>query len=291
MPSLYPDYVKKRIGPAGCAPEVRRILAEHRIETVCQNARCPNQTECFARGAATFMILGNVCTRACRFCAVKKGLPKPVDPDEAIALAKAARQLGLRHVVVTSVTRDDLVLGGAPHFARCIRTLRQIHPTCTIEVLTPDFQGSLQALQVIAQARPDIFNHNVETVPRLYAQIRPRAHYQRSLGVLRMVKELEPAVFTKSGIMLGLGETRAEVVAVLDDLRAHHCDFVTIGQYLAPSPAHHPVHRFASPGEFNEYAHYAHEKGFRHVASGVFIRSSYHAEDALRALDKNKLDS
>jgi lipoic acid synthetase len=288
--SLFPAHVKKRLAPAGLAPQVRQILAHYHIETVCQNARCPNQSECFARGTATFMILGNICTRTCRFCAVKNGLPLPANPNEPKALAEAARHLGLRHVVITSVTRDDLILGGAPHFARCILALRSLHATCTIEVLTPDFQGSVEALLTIVQTHPDIFNHNIETVPRLYPQIRPEAQYQRSLNLLRMVKELEPTIFTKSGIMVGLGETPDEVFAVLDDLRAHDCDFVTIGQYLAPSNAHHPVHRFAPPDEFTEYARYARQKAFRHVASGVFVRSSYHAEDALKDLVKNKLD-
>lgn len=288
--SVFPAHVKKRLTPAGLAPQVRRILAHYQVETVCKNARCPNQSECFARGTATFMILGNVCTRSCRFCAVRKGAPLPVNPREPSALADAARRLGLRHVVITSVTRDDLILGGAPHFAQCILALRRLHPTCTIEVLTPDFQGSEEALQIILQARPDVFNHNVETVPRLYPQIRPEAQYQRSLSLLRVARELQPEIFTKSGIMVGLGETADEVFAVLDDLRAHDCDFVTIGQYLAPSNAHHPVHRFAPPEEFSEYAQYARRRAFRNVASGVFVRSSYHAEDAIKDLVKNKLD-
>jgi lipoic acid synthetase len=288
--SLFPAHVKKRLGPAGLAPQVRQILAHHHIETVCQNARCPNQSECFAKGTATFMILGNICTRSCRFCAVKKGSPLPVNPDEPMALAGAAKRLGLRHVVLTSVTRDDLVLGGAQHFAQCILALRRVHPSCTIEVLTPDFQGNLEALQTVVQVHPDVFNHNVETVPRLYPQIRPEAQYHRSLKLLRMVKNLEPTIFTKSGIMVGLGETPDEVFTVLDDLRAHQCDFVTIGQYLAPSKAHYPVRRFAPTGEFSEYARYARQRAFRHVASGVFVRSSYHAEEALEGLIKNKLD-
>lgn len=256
---------------------VRATLRELGLTTVCQNAHCPNIGECFCRGTATFMILGSVCTRDCRFCAVSKGRPQPVDEDEPRRVAEAARRLGLKHVVVTSVTRDDLPDGGAEQFRRAILALKEI-PGVTVEVLTPDFGGMRENVLKVALARPDVFNHNIETVRRLYAAVRPQADYERSLGVLALVKSLAPQIRTKSGLMLGLGETAQEVEETLRDLRRCGCEIATLGQYLRPSPSHTPVERFLAPEEFDALAAKARCLGFLAVASGPFVRSSYMAE-------------
>jgi lipoic acid synthetase len=291
-----PPYVKKRIVAGGESARVRSLLREFRLATVCQSARCPNRNECFSRGTATFLILGDVCTRRCAFCAVRGGVPGPVEADEPKRVARAAAALRLRHVVVTSVTRDDLALGGAKIFRDCITEIRKVVPEATIEVLTPDFRGSVEALRLVLSASPDVFNHNVETVPRLYPEIRPQADYSRSLRVLQTAKEIlplepaptesgdhaSPSVFSKSGIMVGLGEEREEVLGVFDDLREVGCDFLTIGQYLAPSPQHYAVRRYLEPADFTDYEAEARRRGFRFVASGVFVRSSYCADLALR---------
>ncbi len=269
---------------------MRGLLAELGLNTVCGGAHCPNQGECYAAGTATFMILGDVCTRHCRFCAVPgTDRPEPPDADEPDKVAQAARRMGLRYVVVTSVTRDDLPDGGADHFARTIRAIRRELPDARVEVLTPDFQGDEASLRTVLDARPDVFNHNVETVPRLYDTVRPQADYRQSLAVLRRAGQLAesgPArVFTKSGLMVGLGETDEEVRAVLADLRQAGCDIVTIGQYLAPSRDHLPVARFVEPAQFDAYRRQAMEMGFRAVAAGPFVRSSYHAEDVFEDAD------
>ncbi|MBM4017765.1 MAG: lipoyl synthase [Planctomycetes bacterium] len=305
----FPPWLRKRISARGEAEAVRRLLAELGLATVCSGARCPNLPECFARGTATFLILGSSCTRSCRFCAIEKRPPGPPRGDEPEAVAEASARLNLRHVVITSVTRDDLADGGAGHFARTIRAVRARLPQAAIEVLTPDFRGDEAAIDAVLLARPDIFNHNVETVPRLYPSVRPEADYRRSLGVLAHAKAWAsrqagpearsaaggtpagaaaaaghgtagPAtVFhTKSGLMLGLGETPDEVRAVLGDLRGAGCDIVTIGQYLSPSPAHQPAARFAAPEEFAAWQAEARALGFAAVASGPFVRSSYQAE-------------
>lgn len=258
----------------------QQLLRELHLETVCDNARCPNRPECYARRTATFMILGNICTRPCGFCAVTRGKPLPVAEDEPQRLAEAAYRLGLKHVVITSVTRDDLPDGGAAHFARCIRAVRA-RTGATVEVLTPDFLGNLAAVDCVLEAQPEVYNHNVETVPRLYRKVRGRADYQRSLDLLAHVKRQAPAVWTKSGLMLGLGETAEEVLEVLADLRAVQCDMLTLGQYLPPSPRHLPVVRFVPPDEFEVWGQRARALGFRRVASGPFVRSSYHADDLL----------
>lgn len=276
-----PPWLKKRLPAGGAVAETQAILQELSLETVCRSAHCPNLSECFARHTATFMILGSHCTRSCRFCAVAHAAPDAVRQDEPAAVAEAAARMKLRHVVITSVTRDDLADGGAGHFARVIRAVRERLPQSIIEVLTPDFQGDRSAIDTVLGAAPAIFNHNVETVPRLYADIRPQAEYRRSLDVLRYAKErsrsLPGRLYTKSGVMVGCGETRAELSAVLADLRAAECDIVTVGQYLAPSGEHWPVERFVPPEEFAEIETEARAAGFSAVASGPFVRSSYNA--------------
>ncbi|MBC7218475.1 MAG: lipoyl synthase [Candidatus Caldatribacterium sp.] len=277
--STLPSWIKRRFPPQEEWERVQKLLRTLALHTVCESARCPNLGECFRRGTATFLILGDTCTRSCRFCAVGKGIPKPPDPEEPERVAEAARKLNLRHVVVTSVTRDDLPDGGAGHFAETIRAIRRTLPQATVEVLVPDFLGSEEALDTVLAARPDVLNHNVETVPRLYPLVRPQADYRRSLWLLARAKEKAPEMLTKSGLMVGLGETREEVEAVLRDLREVSCDIVTIGQYLRPSVHHLPVSAYIPPEEFEYYREYALRLGFSGVASGPFVRSSYRAEE------------
>ena len=273
----FPPWIKKRIPSGGAGERVRELLSRLQLATVCQSAHCPNQCECFANGTATFMILGNVCTRNCGFCAVSHGACLPPDPTEPARVAEAAAGLALSYVVVTSVTRDDLPDGGAEQFRQTILALAEKQP-CRIEVLTPDFQGDHAAIERVASAHPHVYNHNVETAPRLYAEVRPQANYRRSLELLRHVKDHFPEVRTKSGLMVGLGETPDEVFAVLADLREAGCERVTIGQYLQPSPRHLPVREFVTPEQFAVYEARAREIGFAAVASGPFVRSSYHAD-------------
>jgi lipoic acid synthetase len=254
------------------------LLRELKLETVCENARCPNRPECYARRTATFMILGNVCTRPCGFCSVPRGEPLNLEDDEPARVAEAAQRLGLRHVVITSVTRDDLADGGADQFYRCVLAVRA-RTGAVVEVLTPDFQGHEQAIDRVLEARPEVYNHNMETVPRLYKKVRGRADYQRSLDLLARVKRQAPEIVTKSGLMLGLGETVEELLEVLADLRAAGCDTLTLGQYLAPTVKHLRVVRFVPPAEFDELAVLARTLGFQQVASGPFVRSSYHADE------------
>ena len=288
-PRRFPPWLRKRVPREGATESVRALLGELRLNTVCQSAHCPNQCECFASGTATFMILGDACTRSCRFCAVGQGTMLPPDPDEPRRVAEAAARLGLRHVVVTSVTRDDLADGGSGHFAATIAAIRAASEA-TVEVLTPDFQGSWDCLRRVLEARPDVYNHNVETVPRLYSLVRPQAVYERSLELLRRVaewREKTPGVFfalPKSGLMVGLGETHDEVAAVMWDLRRAGCEALTIGQYLRPSPEHLPVERFVPPEEFEAYQQEAEALGFSAVAAGPFVRSSYHADVMLAGL-------
>jgi len=284
-----PPWLTRRLSDSAAVDEVAGMLADLGLATVCDEAHCPNRVQCYAGGTAAFMILGNRCTRACRFCAVEGGRPSPAGADEPDALAEACRRLGLRHVVITSVTRDDLPDGGAGHFADTIRAVRRRLPKAVIEVLTPDFLGRREAIETVVSARPDVFNHNVETVPRLYAAIRPEADYLRSLDVLRyasaLAAEAGARLYTKSGLMLGLGETDDEVRGVLGDLRGVGCDMVTIGQYLAPSPAHAPVARYVEPAAFDAWGQEARQMGFGAVAAGPFVRSSYHAEQLFRQRD------
>ncbi len=254
------------------------LLRELRLETVCENARCPNRPECYARRTATFMILGNVCTRPCGFCAVPRGAPEPLEADEPERVAEAAARLGLKHVVITSVTRDDLPDGGADHFRRCVLAVRA-RTGAAVEVLTPDFLGDGKAIDRVLEARPEVYNHNMETVPRLYKKVRGRAEYRRSLDLLAHVKERAPEVVTKSGLMLGIGETIEELMEVLADLREVNCEVLTLGQYLAPTLKHVPVARYLPPEEFDALAVLARSLGFAKVASGPFVRSSYHADE------------
>lgn len=274
-----PDWLKVRF-PGG--PNYARIDRYHRqqgLHSVCRSAACPNQGECWNRGTATFMILGDRCTRSCRFCNVQDGAPLPPDPQEPLKVAQAVAELGLTHAVVTSVTRDDLVDGGAAQFARLTEAIRQAAPGCRVELLIPDLGGSRQALAAILAAGPDILGHNLETVPRLYPAVRQGAAYERSLQLLAAARELAPQIPTKSGLMLGLGEERAELLAVFADLRRAGCSLLTLGQYLAPTRGHYPVVRYLPPAEFAELRGEALSLGFRHVEAGPLVRSSYHAEE------------
>ncbi|MCH7929946.1 MAG: lipoyl synthase [Proteobacteria bacterium] len=264
--------------------ETRRIIRGHNLHTVCEEAACPNIGECWEKKHVTVMILGDVCTRACAFCNVATGRPGAVDPLEPINTALAMAELGLRHVVVTSVDRDDLADGGAGQFAEVIRRIREASPGTTIEVLTPDFMHKEGAIETVVEAGPDVFNHNLETVPRLYPPIRPGARYFTSLELLHRVKRLDPSAFTKSGVMVGLGERREEVYQVMDDLRAADVDFLTIGQYLQPTRKHAPIDRFVTPDEFEAYAEMARGKGFLMVSSSPLTRSSYHAGEDFEKL-------
>ncbi|MCE9529922.1 MAG: lipoyl synthase [Planctomycetes bacterium] len=254
------------------------LLRELKLETVCENARCPNRPECYSRRTATFMVLGNVCTRPCGFCSVPRGETLEVEDDEPERVAEAAVRLGLKHVVITSVTRDDLPDGGAEHFYRCILAVRR-RTGAAVEVLTPDFLGDTAAIDRVLDAMPDVFNHNMETVPRLYKKVRGRADYRRSLDLLQRVKEKAPSLFTKSGLMLGIGETIDELFDVIADLREIKCDVLTLGQYLAPTLKHIPVARYVPPEEFDAIAAKARLFGFKQVVAGPFVRSSYHAEE------------
>lgn len=275
-----PAWLKRPL-PAGNGNGFTQTLLEDlRLETVCENARCPNRPECWSRRTATFMILGNVCTRPCSFCSVPKGEPLHVEADEPERLAEAAVRLGLKHVVITSVTRDDLPDGGADHFARCVVAIRQRLPRAAVEVLTPDFLGDPAAIDRVTDVGPEVFNHNIETVPRLYQVARGRAEYGRSIELLDRVKRRAPHIVTKAGLMLGIGETIDELFDVLADLRAIRCDVITLGQYLAPTLKHSiPVARYVPPAEFDQIAAQARLLGFRQVVAGPFVRSSYHADE------------
>jgi lipoyl synthase len=287
-----PEWIRVKAPTSPEYAETKRIVRERGLVTVCEEAACPNIGECWKKKHATMMILGAVCTRACSFCNVATGMPDKLDPHEPEKVADAAAAMGLQHVVITSVDRDDLDDGGAEHFARVIRALRERCPGTTIEVLTPDFLRKEGALEIVVAAKPDVFNHNLETVPRLYPTIRPGARYFHSLRLLQRVKELDPTLFTKSGLMVGLGENRLEIMQVMDDMRSADIDFLTIGQYLQPTPKHAALDRFVKPAEFDEYAATAKAKGFLLVASSPLTRSSYHADRdfaALRAAREAKL--
>ena len=279
-PLAKPAWIRVRApSPNSRFYEIKSILRRQRLHTVCEEASCPNIGECFGKGTATFMILGDICTRRCPFCDVAHGRPLPPDADEPRHLAETIAALGLNYVVITSVDRDDLRDGGAQHFVDCIRAVREVSPRTTIEVLVPDFRGRLErALEILAAAAPDVMNHNLETVPRLYKQARPGGHYEHSLKLLQSFKRDHPAVPTKSGLMVGLGETDEEIIAVMRDLRAHDVDMLTIGQYLQPSPHHLPVERYVEPAVFQLFEARAAELGFRHAAIGALVRSSYHAD-------------
>ncbi len=273
-----PEWIRVK-APGGAAyDETRELMRGLKLNTVCEEAACPNIGECWKHKHATFMILGSVCTRACAFCNVATGKPDLLDPHEPEHVAAAVAELGLKHVIITSVDRDDLPDGGADHFAQVIARIRATSPSCTIEILTPDFMRKDGAVEHVARAKPDVFNHNLETVPRLYPTIRPGARYFTSLSLLSHVKEIDPTIFTKSGLMVGLGETKEEIAQVMDDLRAAEVDFLTIGQYLQPTPKHAAVDRFVTPEEFESYATLARAKGFLLVSSSPLTRSSYHAD-------------
>jgi len=278
-PLAKPEWIRVRLGNGERFHEIKRILREHRLHTVCEEATCPNIGECFGKGTATFMILGDLCTRRCPFCDVAHGRPLPPDVEEPVNLAHTIAALKLRYVVITSVDRDDLRDGGATHFAECIRAVRALSPQTRIEVLVPDFRGRLAvALDALAESPPDVMNHNLETVPRLYRQARPGADYRNSLQLLKDFKLRFPHLPTKSGLMVGLGETDDEMLEVMRDLRAHEVDMLTIGQYLQPSSHHLPVARYVEPAVFDEFARQAQAMGFMHAACGPLVRSSYHAD-------------
>ena len=287
-----PDWIRVKAPVSQAYIETRDLMRRQKLNTVCEEAACPNIGECWAKKHATVMILGSVCTRSCRFCNIATGRPDLLDPHEPERVGAAIAEMGLHHVVVTSVDRDDLEDGGARHFAQTIQAIRHSAPQTTIEVLTPDFLRKPGAIEIVVEAHPDVFNHNLETVPRLYAEVRPGARYFNSLHLLQTVKDLDPSIFTKSGIMVGLGEGREEVYQVMDDLRAASVDFMTIGQYLQPTPQHHLVDRFVHPDEFQEYAAMARGKGFLMVSASPLTRSSYHAGDdfmRLQAARKEQL--
>jgi lipoic acid synthetase len=278
-----PDWIRVRFGDSRRFNEIKQILREQRLHTVCEEASCPNISECFGKGTATFMILGDLCTRRCPFCDVAHGRPQPPDPEEPVHLAQTIAALALNYVVITSVDRDDLRDGGAMHFIRCIREVRQHSPHTRIEVLVPDFRGRLDvALEILSECPPDVMNHNLETVPRLYRQARPGSDYQHSLKLLRDFKSRFTDIPTKSGLMVGLGETDDEILDVMRDLREHGVDMLTIGQYLQPSAHHLPVLRYVEPAVFERYAERARELGFAHAACGPLVRSSYHADRQAR---------
>ncbi len=285
-----PDWIRVKAPTSKEYFETKAIVSEHKLHTVCEEAACPNIGECWSKRHATFMILGDVCTRSCRFCNVKTGLPDLLDPHEPERVGKAVAKMNLSHVVITSVDRDDLDDGGANHFAEVIRAIRDTAPHTTIEVLTPDFLRKEHAIEIVVKAKPDVFNHNLETVPRLYASVRPGARYFNSLRLLDTVKKIDPTIFTKSGVMVGLGEEKHEIFQVMDDLRSANVDFMTIGQYLQPTPKHHPVMDFVTPEQFNEYASRGRSKGFLLIAASPLTRSSYHAGDDFMRLSAARKD-
>ena len=275
-----PDWIRVKAGsPSTRYYEIKDILRQNKLVTVCEEASCPNVGECFGRGTATFMIMGDKCTRRCPFCDVGHGRPDPLDAQEPINLARAIGQMRLKYVVITSVDRDDLRDGGSQHYVDCIRAVRQASPGTRIEILTPDFRGrDDRALEILKSAPPDVMNHNLETVPRLYKQTRPGSNYEFSLNLLKKFKAQHPGIPTKSGLMVGLGETDEEILAVMRDMRAHHIEMLTIGQYLAPTSAHLPVQRYVTPDTFKMFEAKAYEMGFTHAAVGALVRSSYHAD-------------
>ncbi len=274
-----PKWLRRRLPTGSDYEKVRGMISGDRLHTVCQEAKCPNMWECFSQKTATFLILGSRCTRDCRFCSVLPGPLEPPDPEEPVRVAEVAHQMGLKYVVVTSVTRDDVADGGASLFAQTIIEIRNRTADACVEVLIPDFQGDKEALETVLKARPDVLNHNIETVPRLYPRVRPQAEYQRSLDILQWAYEYDSALPTKSGLMLGLGEEQKEIESTLEDLRAANCRILTLGQYLQPSRKHLPVERFIPPEEFDEWRKKAIQIGFTEVASGPFVRSSYHAKE------------
>jgi lipoic acid synthetase len=285
-PRRRPPWIKVRAPTGNAYRDLKRLMRAKSLHTVCEEAHCPNIGECWAHHTATFLILGDICTRNCRFCNVATGRPAPPDPDEPLRVAEAVQAMGLRHAVITSVDRDDLDDGGASIFAAVIRHIRQLQPGCTVEVLIPDFRGCIEPLQAVMDARPDILNHNIETVPRLFRTVQPQCRYEWSLAVLRNAKVLLPDATTKSGLMVGLGETVDEVLDVMRDLRELDVDILTIGQYLQPTKAHAPIARYYTPDEFEMFRRQGEDMGFKWVESAPLVRSSYHAEAQVDRLDK-----
>ena len=286
-----PEWLKVRFPAGERYSEIKGLMRQHDLHTVCEEARCPNIGECFNSGTATFMILGDICTRSCGFCAVTSGRPQGLDLVEPLRLARTVEFLGLDYAVITSVNRDDLADGGAQVFASCIRAIHQRLTSCQVEVLIPDFEGNWDALRTVIEAGPIVLNHNIETVPRLYGQARPKARYQRSLDLINRVKEIDPNMTTKSGMMVGLGETFDEVVETMSDLKKHGCDLLTVGQYLQPDQKHLPVARFYTPDEFAKIKAHGELLGFRHIESGPLVRSSYHAGEQARAATSRETKS
>lgn len=277
MPRRHPDWIKVRFPGSANYLRLKGVLRRHNLHTVCEEARCPNIGECWEHGTATFLVLGDICTRGCRFCAIGKGKPRPLDREEPENVARVVKELGLEHIVVTSVDRDDLADGGAAHLAQTVSWIKNLSPGIRVELLIPDFKGARPALETVVRSGIHVLNHNVETVPRLYRKVRPGSVYERSLGVLKQAKEIRDDLLTKSGLMLGLGETGEEVLTTLKDLRATGCDILTLGQYLQPSPDQLRVERYLPPSEFEALEREAVNLGFRHVESGPLVRSSYHA--------------
>ena len=302
MKIRHPEKINKPVNPIKKKPSwirsklinsqefflTKSIINQKKINTVCEEANCPNITECWSKRHATFLIMGDVCTRACAFCDIKTGKPKPLDLFEPIKIAKATKELNLKHVVITSVDRDDLIDGGAEHFSKVIHEVRKMNNSTTIEVLTPDFLRKGKAFTKVVLAEPDVFNHNIETVPSLYLKVRPGSRYFASLELLKSVKQMDKTIFTKSGIMLGMGEKRDEILQVMDDLKSADVDFITIGQYLQPSVKHHPLERYVHPDEFKELKRIAESKGFLIVASSPLTRSSYHADEDFRKMKQSR---
>jgi lipoyl synthase len=278
----HPDWLKVNIGGGETYQQVKTLLRSSKLHTICEEAKCPNIAECFGSGTAVFLILGNTCTRSCRYCAVNHGTPSPVNQDEPKDIAESVKTLGLKYVVITSVTRDDLPDGGAQMFSETIKEIRQMNPSVYIEVLIPDFQGKTTALQQVIDAAPDVLNHNIEVVEELFPKIRPQGNYTRSLSILKTIKNLNKNMKTKSGFMIGLGETREQIITTLKDLRNVDVDFLTIGQYLQPTKKHFDIEKYYTPDEFSEFRDTALGLGFTHVESGPLVRSSYHAEKAFK---------
>lgn len=278
----HPYWLRKKAFKPAFILDMKALLDTLKLHSVCESAHCPNQGECFSQGTVTFLILGEVCTRNCSFCAVKKGVPLTPDPEEPKNMSKAVRELNLNYVVITSVTRDDLPDGGASHFAEVVKAIKSTMPSVVVELLVPDFRGSTEALTEIVSSFPDVIGHNIETIPRLYPAVRPKANYQRSIELLKNVKRMNPHLITKSGIMLGLGEERSEVIQALDDLKNVDCDLVTLGQYLPPSIGNYHLSKYVTPEEFQELEKIGLAMGFRGIASGSFVRSSFNAAQLFR---------
>lgn len=281
-----PEWLKQKVPKQEALKEMEKMLRNLSLHTVCEDANCPNIGKCFEDKTATFMIMGGTCTRGCKFCAVEGGKPLPLDSEEPLHVAMASKELGLKHIVVTSVTRDDLEDGGAQHFAKTVEEIRRLNPQSTIEVLIPDMNGNWEALKLIIESKPDIINHNVETIPSLYEKVRPEAIYERSVELLRQVKKMDNNIYTKSGLMLGLGETEEGILKVMDNLLNVDCDILTLGQYLRPSKQHIPIHEYIRPEKFDELKKTAMDKGFKFVASGALVRSSYRAFESMEELRK-----